>query len=377
MILYCANCGKALVYNPAKNKMECPSCGSLFDAERTPEPEDTMECNIYTCTACGAELAINGVESSTFCAYCGQPTIIFSRVSSEIKPKYILPFSVTKDQAVIAIRQKLKKGFFISNEIKNFDVERVRGIYIPYWLFDIHYEDKVYLSGTKGSGDNEHDVFFYREADCNFKQLTLDASGKLADESSQRLEPYDTHALQPFDISYLSGFYADRYDVPAEQLHTLAISRAENLFNAAIKDTVHANNVTIVQNAPERQILKADYAMLPAWFLTFRYQQKPYTILVNGQTGKVVGGVPYNKSKVAVCFILTGLAVSFFAFLIIYGLFLMDMIDSPGKFVFDVLIVTGIFVGIGIAEFHKVKKSVELTESKTTDSYVKDRQEGI
>ncbi|CCY57807.1 putative uncharacterized protein [Clostridium sp. CAG:632] len=336
-----------------------------------------MVCNIYTCTACGAELAINGVESSTFCAYCGQPTIIFSRVSSEIKPKYILPFSVTKDQAVIAIRQKLKKGFFISNEIKNFDVERVRGIYIPYWLFDIHYEDKVYLSGTKGSGDNEHDVFFYREADCNFKQLTLDASGKLADESSQRLEPYDTHALQPFDISYLSGFYADRYDVPAEQLHTLAISRAENLFNAAIKDTVHANNVTIVQNAPERQILKADYAMLPAWFLTFRYQQKPYTILVNGQTGKVVGGVPYNKSKVAVCFILTGLAVSFFAFLIIYGLFLMDMIDSPGKFVFDVLIVTGIFVGIGIAKFHKVKKSVELTESKTTDSYVKDRQEGI
>lgn len=109
MILYCANCGKALVYNPAKNKMECPSCGSLFDAERTPEPEDTMECNIYTCTACGAELAINGVESSTFCAYCGQPTIIFSRVSSEIKPKYILPFSVTKDQAVIAIRQKLKR----------------------------------------------------------------------------------------------------------------------------------------------------------------------------------------------------------------------------------------------------------------------------
>lgn len=117
--------------------------------------------------------------------------------------------------------------------------------------------------------------------------------------------------------------------------------------------------------------------MLPAWFLTFRYQQKPYTILVNGQTGKVVGGVPYNKSKVAVCFILTGLAVSFFAFLIIYGLFLMNMIDSPGKFVFDVLIVTGIFVGIGIAKFHKVKKSVELTESKTTDSYVKDRQEGI
>ena len=146
MILFCANCGKALVYNPEKRKMECPSCGSLYEADQIPEPEteDTMECNIYTCTACGAELAVNGVESSTFCAYCGQPTIVFSRVSSEIKPNYILPFSITKEQAVASIRNQLKKGFFISNEIKNFSVERVRGIYIPYWLFDIHYADSQY-----------------------------------------------------------------------------------------------------------------------------------------------------------------------------------------------------------------------------------------
>ncbi len=116
MILYCENCGDALYFNPSKGKMECFSCGNLYDAEQSQTVEttekltspggvlgasqsasETMECNIYTCTACGAELAINGVESSTFCAYCGQPTIVFSRVSSEAKPKYIIPFSITKE----------------------------------------------------------------------------------------------------------------------------------------------------------------------------------------------------------------------------------------------------------------------------------------
>lgn len=377
MILYCANCGKPLVYNPAKNKMECPSCGSLYEAEHIPEPEDTMECNIYTCTACGAELAINGVEASTFCAYCGQPTIVFSRVSSETKPKYILPFSIPKQQAVTAIRQRLKKGFFISGAIKNFDVERVRGIYIPYWLFDIHYEDQQYLKGYVGSGDDEKEVFFYREADCDFERLTLDASKQLNDESSQRLEPYHMQALQPFDISYLSGFYADRYDVSVEQLEPLAIERAKDLFNTAVRGTVKAHDVITVQSSPRYQIRNAEYALFPAWFLTFRYQQKPYTILVNGQTGKVIVGVPYSKGKVIASIVIPGLILSFFAVLILFGIYISDTLDSPVKFSFSLFFLSAVFFGVGLVKFHKVKKSIELTESQTTDAYVKERQEGV
>lgn len=379
MILFCANCGKALVYNPEKQKMECPSCGSLYEADQIPEPEaeDTMECNIYTCTACGAELAVNGVESSTFCAYCGQPTIVFSRVSAEIKPKYIIPFSVTKEQAVTSIRRQLNKGFFISNAIKNFNVERVRGIYIPYWLFDIHYADSQYLSGTVGSGDDERTEYFYREAECDFERLTLDASKQLNDESSQRLEPYDMQALQPFDISYLSGFYADRYDMSVEQLQPLAVSRAEKLFNSAVEDTIRASDISIIKNSPSYQINKTEYAMFPAWFMTFRYQQKPYTILVNGQTGKIIGGVPYVKSKVNTCVIILGLICSFFSTMISYGILVSDGDDSIFKRILGILAFVVMFFCIGHAKFSKVKKSIELTENQNTDSYVKDRQEGI
>ena len=210
--------------------MDCLACGSAFEVNQFEDKEtkaeeaavreteelkragiadDLMECQIYSCTACGAELAVNGVESSTFCAYCGQPTIVFNRVSSTKKPKYIIPFSITKDQSVSSIRNNLSKGSFVPAEIQNFSIERVRGIYIPYWLYDIQYFDEQYLSGEVRSGKSTVTKYFYRSASATFYDVTMDASKQLNDESSQRLEPFDTVAMRDFEPSFLTGFYAD------------------------------------------------------------------------------------------------------------------------------------------------------------------------
>lgn len=408
MILYCANCGAALQYNPSVGMMECKKCCSFFPANQTePTTEklvsrtvpnttntmgtasassntasqytataETMECNIYSCTACGAELAINGVESSTFCAYCGQPTIVFNRVSSELKPKYIIPFSVSKEQAVTSIRKWLNQGVFVPDEIKNFNIERMRGIYIPFWLYDIHYYDKLYLSGTVGSGKHKRTKYFMREAECDFNDITLDASSQLSDETSQRLEPYDTRALQPFDINYLSGFYADRYDMKPEQLNDLAINRAKDLFNKEVKNTISASNIQILKWQPKRTIKRTDYALFPAWFLTFRYHNEPHTILVNGQTGKVIGAVPYNKTKVSICFVTIGIIASSIATLISMGILSSDS-DEKVKGIMILLFIALIMFFTGKGAFLHIKKSIELTKASATNRFVKDRQEGM
>ena len=39
------------------------------------------------------------------------------------------------------------------------------------------------------------------------------------------------------------------------------------------------------------------YAMAPVWILTTRYQNQPYTFMMNGQTGKMIGSLPYDKQK--------------------------------------------------------------------------------
>ena len=412
MICKCPKCDGALEYNPAYDKMECPYCGSTFStheamahqrlqdhAVKMTAPSattigentgmqqtsgvnvqtgaensgsNTMECNIYTCTACGAELAVNGVEASTFCAYCGQPTIVFSRVSQELMPKWILPFRIQRDQAVSGIRQKLNSGLFVPKEIKNFEVEKVRGIYVPYFLFDVYYYDWQRLRGSVRRGKSNVTKYFIREAECDFNRLTCDASIQLNDESSQRLEPFDLRCLKPFEAGYLSGFYADRYDLSDKQLTGVAIGRTKSLFDEQIRKTINASGISIVENRPKYQIKNSEYALLPAWFLTFRYKNEPYTMLVNGQTGKVVGAVPMDKAKFTAMFV--ALAVVASAIFTAAGtLFFHDNMDSD---IFKLVIILAMaFYGTGWRAFVSVKNNIALTKASKTAKFVRERQD--
>lgn len=399
MIYKCPNCGGALKYDPVSKKMICEYCISYFDPEEVSDKTENsrdvkeemaagseeaqfnglddnyMECNIYSCTSCGGELMVNGLETSTFCAYCGQPTIVFNRVSKELKPKYILPFSVTKDKAVNLIREKLNAGFFVPDEIKNFETERIKGIYIPYWLCDMDYSDKQSLKGTVGSGKNEKTRYFYRAARTSFKNMTLDASFRLSDETSQRLEPYDMRALEEFNTGYMSGYYADRYDVSQEEIKRVALGRAKQLFDLEVKRTVNASNIQILDNKPNIHIKELKYVLLPAWFLTFRYEDEAYTFLVNGQTGKVVGGVPFYKGNVILLISMLSAILTMICTPIVKSFLEMD-IDDVGDFIMIIGVVAVSALLAGLKNFKKIKQSIELSKSKVMMNFVKERQEG-
>lgn len=408
MIQKCKHCDGAVIYNPGVRKMECICCGSFFEVEELSsvnindsqesysqveeksysdninikdsysysQDDTVMECNIYTCTTCSAQLAINGVESSTYCAYCGQPTIVFDRVSLEKKPKYIIPFQFDKEQAIGAIRERLNKGFFIPKKVKNFEVERVRGIYVPFWKFDLNYHDKQFFRGTVGSGKHKKTRYFYREAEADFVGITADASRQLSDESSQRLEPFDISRLKPFDIGYMAGYYADTFDVKQDELEEVAIARSKVMYECEVKKTIRASNISALTSDAEVMINQADYIMLPVWFMTFRYKNEPYTILVNGQTGKIIGGVPYFKRKVIAFIGLFGAALSAI-FTPVYFL-LMNLYDMEDK-VFGLIEIACfaslIFIIVAIANFCSTNKSIKLTKAKTMNDFVRNRQE--
>ncbi|MGN0437589.1 MAG: hypothetical protein ACI4F4_03630 [Lachnospiraceae bacterium] len=398
MIYKCPNCGGALKYDPISKKMICEYCISYFEPEEISQKtenskavqeetatsseaaqlnadDDYMECNIYSCTSCGGELMVNGLETSTFCAYCGQPTIVFNRVSKELKPKYIIPFSVTKESAIKMIREKLNSGFFVPDEIKNFETERIKGIYIPYWLCDMDYSDKQSLKGTVGSGKNAQTRYFYRAARTSFKNMTLDASERLSDETSQRLEPFNMHELVDFNTSYMSGYYADRYDVDQEKIKQVAIVRGKNLFDMEVKRTVKASNIQILDCKPKIDIKEFKYVLLPAWFLTFRYENEAYTFLVNGQTGKVVGGVPFYKQNVILLISMISAILTFVCAPIIKSLLLMDT-DDVGDLIAIIIVVGATALTSALKHFKRIKQSVELSKSKVMMNFVKERQEG-
>lgn len=404
MILDCPACGAALTYDPITDKMKCDSCSNLYETFELQEDyiqksrredshnitmasdgrqdDDSMECSIYTCTACGAEIMVNDVEVSTFCSYCGQPTLIFSRLSTEKKPRYILPFTVTKEKAISVIKDNFANGFFVPEDIRNIKPERIRGIYIPYWLFDIHYEDDQFLQGVVGSGKNLRTYFYFRKAKCDFEKLAIDASVRLNDTISRKLNPFHTSYLKDFSMEYLSGFYADFYDADTDKLKAQAILRAQSTFDNEMKRSVSASNVRAIRKNPSFEITGTHYALFPAWFFTFTNEGRPYTLLVNGQTEKVVGSVPYDKNRILRTILILGVLLTILIWCILYPSLLSVQISEErfGGYFTPIPFLSCLILAIplakrGVDNFNTVKKSRELTALTQTDQYVKERQE--
>jgi hypothetical protein len=113
--------------------------------------------------------------------------------------------------------------------------------------------------------------------------------------------------------------------------------------------------------------------MFPAWFLTFRYEDVPYTLLVNGQTEKIVGGIPYDRGKVASSFAVLAVVFSVIATFVMY--WLLQDTDSEGtmKLLITILIFAGSGMIAGFSNIKKVKESMKLTSSSATNNFVKNR----
>ncbi len=401
MIYKCPNCNGALEYDPAEDKMQCAHCGNAyfmweldedaveyhenvpsqseieeekkldFTKDRTiyDEPE-FIECKVYTCSTCGAELSVSDKEVSTYCAYCGQPTIVYNRVDKTQKPKYIITFKVTKEEAEAAIREKLKKGFFVPKEVKKFEKKRITGIYLPYFLYDLTFYQKVIVS----YGKNYSDIV---EGNCNFLQVCQDASKSVEDELSYALEPYDLTELKDFEPGYLSGFYADRFDLSGRQLTNTVMRKCKQMFNDELKTKCKGTVIDLKNCPPSCEIIKAEYAFMPVWFMTFRYNNKPYTMMVNGQNGKVVGTAPFHKNKVKIAFLLCMLLISApLIFFVCWTYF-----SHPDYMGFLLVLVSfmwwlslPLFISI-LKKYNVLNKSLEHTRNKKTEKFVKGRLE--
>lgn len=397
MATLCKNCGHALVFDPTSQKLVCGACGGAFapeeiEAEAMPYREDleavsaekaygeksadTMDCYVYTCSECGGEIIINGTEASTTCVYCGNPNVVFSRISKQKRPELVLPFAITKEKAIELVHKKIDKGLFIPKDIKHFKPECVRGIYIPYWIVNADYMNAVVVSGRVRRGKHSVTRYYGRAGEMHIKNLPIDASRVLTNESSFRLEPYDLTWLKPFDEDYLAGFYSNVSDVVYGDLRRAALGRANEYFAEEALGDVHdgASNKKIISSHPSIRLDRdMVYAMLPAWFITFRYKGKPNTILVNGQSGKVVCGLPWNKILFYTLLVLTGVIVTAATFLL-----LREILPLLGKIegrIF-VLIIAGI-VTLFVTGFGKMKKvfeNIKRTQDKDIFVFTKKRQ---
>ncbi len=413
MATLCKNCSHALIYDPGIRKMLCTTCGSTFEAEEVESEakkfreeekvksrsevygkdknevvEEYLENYIYTCSECGGEIVIHGSEASTKCVFCGNANVVFSRVSKEKMPDFIIPFSVTREQALAAIKHKIEHSLFVPEEIKNFQPEDVRGIYLPYWIVEADFQGVCVVSSRVSQGKSSTTIYSGRRGNLHLKKFPVDGCAILSNESSARLEPFRLSEMKPFDEDYLLGFYSNASDINYEELWHVPGDRAKEIFEATALYDVSGSSRKIVSESHMVSVLNNyQYAMFPVWFVTFTYEGQHNTILVNGQTNKVVCGLPWRKPLFWAMTIGIGLALTFLSFFAFKALFTVmfnmavsrrsSSSRSDGSSKLIVAIAAGIITlfTTGYKKMKKVLKQIELTQSAKTFNFVRKRQE--
>lgn len=262
---------------------------------------------VYSCPSCGAELICDQSTAATACPYCGNPAIVPGQFSGALRPDYILPFRLSKDDAVQALRAHYKGKPFLPRSFTSANhIEQIQGVYVPFWLFDGGAEGaasyrasntNVFETGDYEITETRH-YHVVRAGSLAFEKIPVDASSKMPDDHMDSIEPFDYAQLRPFSTAYLPGYLADKYDVTIDDSRDRADTRCRETLAQALRDTVTGYGACVT----EREDIalrrgKVHYALLPVWMLSTKWHGQDFLFAMNGQTGKLVGDLPTDRGR--------------------------------------------------------------------------------
>ena len=335
IIVYkCPACGGRMEFDSKTQHMKCLFCKTELSVEeyeaQQPEADLSQSPNeengqwmaandgswqegeagsfrVYACATCGGEIVGDLTEGAASCPFCGNPVVMKGQFSGELKPDYIIPFRHDKKAAKQAYYKHLEKKYFMPRVFKNENhIDEIRGIYVPFWLFDADVEASVQYAMTETDSwesggyiytkSTEHAI--YREGEVAFAGIPCDCSKKMDDTLMEAIEPYHFRDAVPFRAAYLAGYVADRYDVDMQDCIARATKRAQASTEKEMKYGLQSKGtITVKSNRIQVKSATYHYALYPVWILNTTWRGKQYTFAMNGQTGRMVGDLPFSRKE--------------------------------------------------------------------------------
>lgn len=314
----CPNCGGDLQFDPATQQYLCQYCKSDFTQKKLEElnpGEEQQAAVLYNCPSCGAEIVTDETTTATFCYYCHNPVVLAGKMQGEYHPDQVLPFAVDRKKALEIFNQWIGQKRYIPRDFYTQDqIEKMTGIYFPYWLYDCKVEGAMDAEGTRRKTWVTGNVQFIqteqfdvsRQGEMQVEHVIRNALKKANRQLVEGVLPFEMEELKPFHMGYLSGFQAENRDMERQELEgeveqEIKAYAAENLRSQiGTYDAVQVRSQTA-----DIKESSWSYALMPVWTLTYNDAKtgKIYYFACNGQTGKVCGELPVDNGRLMTLFL--------------------------------------------------------------------------
>ena len=373
----CPNCNAELTYSASKGRMTCSYCGyeapvseagSMTEVHTQTHVDEAVveaiqehdlakgieisarqegwgtETRNFKCNSCNAMITAEPNVTATVCPFCGSHHVLAQKESSRvIQPESVLPFVVDQKTAVSKFQNWLGRGWFRPNEVKRIARHaeaRLQGIYLPFWTYDAqtasrwqaeaghyYYVSERYTVTVNGRRENRtrqvqkvrwepasgtHDEFF--------NDVLVYATRSVQEQILRRIYPYDTSKLVPYRPQYLAGWRAEEYQIDLEE----GWETGQEIIRERIRDAcarkVPGDTYRNLRVQSTFSDMTYKHTLLPVWIASYRYSNKVYNFMVNGQTGKVQGEAPISWWKVALTvLIVLMLLACIFGAMVLFG----------------------------------------------------------
>ena len=288
------------------------------------------------CDGCGAEVVVDTEHALTArCHWCRHTLNVNRQIPNGAVPDAVLPFRLTKEEAVERIREFAgKRRLFAHRRFKQeFVPENVLGVYLPYLVVDARADSQYWGEGqiqtrrwTEKQGDNT--VTYYaadvyqleRRVSFTVDDLTLEGSAERATFGSgntnniiNTILPFDTKNAVRWNANYLVGFTSERRTLDVEALKPVLEDQLLSIGRSRVEPSVDMYDRGVRWEQERIDVGGSRWVSmyLPVWL--YSYQQESngmlHYIAVNARTGETMGSVPVSQPKLLLAAMTVGTVV--------------------------------------------------------------------
>jgi hypothetical protein len=312
----CANCGSPV---DADDKF-CNVCGAAQTVAEAPAAGATRSIK---CKNCGATINVPTDQRSVTCPFCDSNYVVdvpADEAANRQPPEFVIGFAFTPEQALEKFRQWLRDGgMFRPGDLSSAKIEdKLRGVYLPFWSFSMLAESRWaakigehwYRTETYTTIENGQSVTRTRTVTETewwdlagqhhnyYSGYLVSGSRGLPQDDAERIKPFRLESLKRYQPYFLAGWLSEEYSIDRDD----ALAACQQEFARWEKRNVESflpgdTQSQVVVNC-EFSDINSDLILLPVYLLSYRYGDKLYRFLLNGQTGKVAGDKPVSGLRI-------------------------------------------------------------------------------
>lgn len=319
----CTGCGAKLSFRPGTSELRCEFCGTTNEIsadllarveeldletylQALSKGDDDFKPETVRCDKCGAEQQLPLHHFAAKCQYCAAAIVSGSYAGRRLKPRSVIPFQVDQGKATEAFRKWLRWRWLAPNDLKRYAQKdaAIEGAYLPFFTYDA--QTATDYKGARGEKRDKSTTWYPVEGHIDhFHDDVIVLASRLLPSSLQGgVKGWDTSALVPYKPEYVSGFRGEAYQVTLKEGFPIAKQKMEETIRWLIRRDIGGYDQRIDWTDTRYSHLTFKHVLAPVWISAYRYRDKTYRFLVNGQTGETTGESPVSWIKVTLLAIL-------------------------------------------------------------------------